>query len=211
MDKNKLFFLITGGAILLTVLAAFTRFVIIRDFIIKAEADCDPLNEACFVYHCDPELEECSEDPADDTYYFKVLRRNARYLPDCDPADENCPALICPAGEKDCSFVYCNEERAAFYEVECGDPETYLEEQAAAEAKAAIEAAEEAASGEGDPTETADELLLGPAPEEASMTEPAPEESVMPTEDLSTEEAIDESMPVEAESGTSDITEPVEE
>jgi hypothetical protein len=128
MDKkSKILFIVLGLFLAASVGATYLRVMVFKDFIIEAETDCDPSLEICFVWECDPEWEECTGDPEEDIAYFKIIRRNAKNIPLCDPRDEDCRALVCEPGEQECEFVYCDAETGAYYEVECSDPETYSE------------------------------------------------------------------------------------
>lgn len=130
----------------------------------EAEADCDPYTEQCFIYVCDPEAgEECTGDPVEDTSYYKLIQRNAKNIPLCDPNDETCDALTCPEGELECSFTLCDPVTAEDG-TECNDPDVYTLENPVVEE----EAEEEDMTGEG----TEGEALEGQAQEE-SGTEPA--------------------------------------
>lgn len=126
MDKKSkillwVFALLIAGSVGVT----YWRIMIQKDYIIEAEVDCDPTLETCFVYECDPEAEECTGDPEEDIYYYKMIRRNAANIPLCDPADENCEALTCPEGEDECEIILCSEETAEEGQV-CNDPEQYV-------------------------------------------------------------------------------------
>lgn len=125
MDKkSKIFFVVLLILIGGSLLAVFYRYFVIRDYMITAQADCDPSTEACFVYVCDPESEECTGDPEEDTTYYSVIHRNAKYMPICDPSDEGCEAFVCPEGEPDCHVDFCDPETVSEGTV-CNDPVTY--------------------------------------------------------------------------------------
>lgn len=126
MDKKSkvllwVFALLIAGSVGVT----YWRIMIQKDYIIEAEADCDPTAETCFIYECDPEAEECTGNPEEDTSYYKIVRRNAANIPLCDPNDENCEALTCPEGEAECETILCSEETAEEGQV-CNDPERYV-------------------------------------------------------------------------------------
>jgi len=122
--SHVLFFVIFGFILFGSVAFAYYRIVERRDFMISAEAECDPYVEKCFVYVCDPATEECTGDPEEDTSYYKIMKRRAFNVPLCDPnTDESCEALICPEGEKDCSYELCEEGNIDG--IECVDPEQY--------------------------------------------------------------------------------------
>jgi len=135
---------------------------VVRDYIIEAEAPCDPYSESCFVYVCDPEAgEECTGDPEEDTSYYKVIHRNAKNIPLCDPNDEDCEALVCPVGEADCEISLCDPEMEE--DIECSDPVVYTEEHPIEEEvideeseESDLEGSAEADAAEGDASEETD-------------------------------------------------------
>lgn len=110
MDKKSKFF--SFGFILLiigSVVVTYYRYIVQRDYVIEARVGCDPHKETCFVHICDSTTgEECTGDPEKDTSYYKLIRRNAKNIPICDPKIEGCNALVCPNGEEDCAFTLCD-------------------------------------------------------------------------------------------------------
>lgn len=128
MDKKSK--ILIGAFIFLiftSVALTYYRVMIKRDYIIEGQVDCDPTGETCFTYVCDPEIEECTGDPEEDTWYYKVVRKNAGRVPLCDPNDEGCEALACAENEPECETVLCTEETKG-EDGECSNPETYLAE-----------------------------------------------------------------------------------
>jgi hypothetical protein len=129
--KSKVLFAVFALLIASSVAVTFWRYVVKRDYIIEAQIDCDPETENCFIWRCDPnsleESEKCTGNPDNDIWYYKILRRNAKYIPLCDPKDENCTAYVCGEGEKDCGYDLCTPENAKKGE-ECNDPAKYLEQ-----------------------------------------------------------------------------------
>lgn len=102
----------------------YYRFFVLRDYDITGQADCDPETEACFVYRCDPALdEECPEDPAERTSYYKLISIKADRLPFCTPGENGCPALACQSGQ-DCQDVFCDADNVPEGE-DCNDPQKY--------------------------------------------------------------------------------------
>src|SRR3990167_8746068 len=162
MDKkSQIFFLVMGLLILGSVAVSYYKYMVKRDYIVQAEAECDPYTEACFVYVCDPEAgEEGTGDPVEDTSYYKLINRNAKNMPLCDPSDETCDALVCPAGEADCSFTLCDPATAE-EGAECNDPVSYtLENPIEEEAEEGVgeESDEEGAADEAEGDATSDEV-----------------------------------------------------
>lgn len=125
-NKNltgKILLIVFGLLIVGSVAVTYYRIMIKRDYIIFAEADCDPTTEKCFVYVCDSEMEECIGDPEQDTSYYKIIKKKAANIPLCDPNQEECEALVCGENEKDCEEILCEDENED--EIECNDPEQY--------------------------------------------------------------------------------------
>src|SRR4030042_7189710 len=127
--KSKILFVVLVILIIGSVAATYWRYMVKRDYIIEAQIDCDPETENCFIWQCDPmsleEGEACTGVPDNDTWYYKIFRRNAKNIPDCDPNDENCLAYVCDEGEADCSEELCTPENVPDGE-EWNDPEQYL-------------------------------------------------------------------------------------
>jgi len=125
---GKILFIIIGILIAASVVATYWRIVVKRDYIVQAQTDCDPTTENCFIWQCDPqsnvEGEACTGDPESDIWYYKIIRRNAKNIPLCDPNDENCAALVCNPGEKDCSEELCTAENVKAPDT-CNDPAQY--------------------------------------------------------------------------------------
>ena len=109
----------------------YWKIMIKRDYVIVAQdyLNCDPYAEKCFVHVCNPSPdvdgpESCTGNPEEDTWYFRNVSRMAYNIPDCDPNDENCTALICNEGEAGCYYEYCNESNVSEGDV-CNDPVRY--------------------------------------------------------------------------------------
>lgn len=124
MDKKSKILIIAVLILIAgSVAVTYWRIMIKKDYIISAQTDCDPLSEKCFVWNCDPnsqvEGEACTGDAENDTWYYKIIKRKAANIPLCDPNDENCTALTCPEGEKDCEEIFCTEDI-------CTTPEQYI-------------------------------------------------------------------------------------
>jgi hypothetical protein len=132
MDKkSKILIIVVLILIAGSVVATYWRIMVKKDYIISAQADCDPTTDKCFIWNCDPnsqvESEKCTGDTEKDIWYYQIIKRKAANIPLCDPKDENCEAFICPEGEKDCSVEFCNDSTKKKEDV-CSDPETYIQE-----------------------------------------------------------------------------------
>lgn len=148
MDKkSKFFFLVFFLVIVSAIGVTYYRYMVARDYMVQAETECDPYTEACFVSLCDASAgEECTGDPAEDTSYYKLIKRNAKYIPACDPVLEGCDALICPAGERDCEIIGCDP--TVELEGTCSDPVVYTGEHPIDEEEAGEDGSEQGITSE---------------------------------------------------------------
>lgn len=82
--------------------AAYYRFMITHDYMIRYEGECDPYTENCFI--------GCEDDECTIEYYFSDIYRHAtdihrlcgEDITDCEAAN------TCSAAEKKCSITYCD-------------------------------------------------------------------------------------------------------
>jgi hypothetical protein len=111
--RSKVLLAVFGVGIILSVAVSFYRYMILRDYIIEAQVDCDPAAETCFVTECDPESEDvetmCTGNPTEDVSFYKIIRKNAMNIPVCDPSSEECASLSCAENEVDCEYAFCEE------------------------------------------------------------------------------------------------------
>lgn len=125
MDKkSKLLLWLMFFLLVSSVAATYWRTMIKRNYLVTAQIGCDPETEVCFISVCDSETEECSDNPKEDTLYYKLITKNASRIPECDPAGEGCLEVKCEAGELDCEETLCNPESLG-EEEECSNPEEY--------------------------------------------------------------------------------------
>lgn len=126
MSLSKILNIVFVGAIILSAVFAFYRYQVQGDFIVKAQAPCDPATEFCFIAVCDPLEEECSGIVEQDTSYYKILYRNARNIPECAvESEEGCDAaLTCWKGESDCQLLQCDPEDVLEGDA-CTNPEDF--------------------------------------------------------------------------------------
>lgn len=128
--SGKIFFIVFGLLILGSIFATYYRIMIKKNYVIEAQVDCDPYENKCFIWECDPKSdvvgEKCTGDAEKDIWYYNLAKRSASKIPLCDiETDESCSPMLCDPGEKDCEQIFCNEENAAEQEVECSDPVEY--------------------------------------------------------------------------------------
>lgn len=106
--RSKALFVVLGILIAGSMAVTYWRYMVKRDYIIQAQIDCDPETENCLVWKCDPtslvEGEECTGVPDNDIWYYKILNRNAKNIPNCDPKDESCTTYQCSEGEPGCEI-----------------------------------------------------------------------------------------------------------
>lgn len=110
MDKKSKILLFSFFSIIIIVTGiSYYKYFILKDYLIEIEVDCNPKLEKCFIYECDPSVdEECPKNVKKRISYYKIIRKKANTIPNCDPNSENCSALKCNKSE-DCEEVLCDE------------------------------------------------------------------------------------------------------
>lgn len=129
MDKkSKILFTILALMIAVSAGATYYKIMIKRDYQIEAKISCDPATESCFTHTCDPENEECSDNPEENISYYKLINKNAANITICDSGKgEECAELKCEEGEANCEITLCSEETAE--DDPCSNPEDFLKEE----------------------------------------------------------------------------------
>ena len=110
MDKkSKILVAAFALLIVLSIGYTFYKIIIKRDYLVSMETDCNPETEQCFIYECDPEVdgESCPEDLEERISYYKIIKKNAGKVPDCDPEAGDCDPVKCEEGEPDCEETLC--------------------------------------------------------------------------------------------------------
>jgi hypothetical protein len=129
---EKIFLLVFVLLIVGSIGVTYWKIIIKRDYVIVAQSDCDPYTENCFVHVCDPDpnvdgSDACKGNPTDDTWFTKNMHRMAYNIPNCDPADEKCTALVCADGESNCSYELCDASNVPSGD-SCNDPVQYTKD-----------------------------------------------------------------------------------
>lgn len=128
--KSKILFWTLGILVILSVSASYYRFMVLHDYLVQTEIDCDPSYESCFVWECDTEEEECTGNPDEDTWYYKIAYRNEKNIPNCSEEDEECDHFTCPEeGEEGCREVLCSPTTLEEYHIEtsCTIPDDFAD------------------------------------------------------------------------------------
>ncbi|MFT5849491.1 MAG: hypothetical protein ACI9H6_000300 [Patiriisocius sp.] len=89
--------------LLFVVTASYYRFIVINDYVVSYEGDCDPTAESCFI--------GCEDDECTEEYFYSVVERHASEIKeicgvditDCDDSYE------CPAEGTKCFISYCDD------------------------------------------------------------------------------------------------------
>lgn len=101
LGENFLFYALFA-LVLLTASASYFRYMVLHDYLVAYEGECDPATNHCYV-GCDNE--ECSEE-----YYYAIVTREATEIErlcgidisDCEAANS------CTVAETDCSISFCD-------------------------------------------------------------------------------------------------------
>jgi hypothetical protein len=102
--------------VLLSLSSLFYKFIVLKDFNVLFNVDCDPSSEACFI-----NFDDCSETTTDDdcAYPYKVISIS-QYLIDskCQSDDGSCLLNLCESDSTSCDIIYCtNNESIDRYEI----------------------------------------------------------------------------------------------
>lgn len=163
MNTSKILTLVFALLVLSSIGVAYYRYMVQENFLVKYQTPCDPATEACFVYECDPEADECTGNPEEDTTYYNLMYRLAKNIPACDVNIEgDCDkAYSCPVGEEKCEIITCNNETSVAEESDCSDPADFVVEEGAEDESEMInETAEETL----EPSDTAIDETIPPDP-----------------------------------------------
>lgn len=122
MNKDsKMLISIFFGLIVVSAFLAFYKFVVLEDYFIKVETDCDIETESCFISRCDPaEDETCPADPEEQVSYYKFVKKKAGKIAFCNGGEGDCPPPICEPDEE-CKVIICNPDTVEDG-VECHHP-----------------------------------------------------------------------------------------
>jgi hypothetical protein len=108
--QNKILFFVVAAALIGSLLFAYHRFYKTRNYMVVAHVSCEPTEESCFVWTCDSATETCSEDPTENTEYYKIIQKLAANVAVCAPGGASCEEeLTCEPGEKNCKEILCSE------------------------------------------------------------------------------------------------------
>ncbi len=121
---------LVAGVISLSLLSigwAGYKYFVQQDYVVQASVDCDPSLEVCFVAECDPEEEECSLDPAENTTYYKIIEKSARSVSLC--TDEDCGPMACGASDTTCVEILCDPVTAEETGDACSTADSLTEEE----------------------------------------------------------------------------------
>ena len=91
--------------------ASYYRFVVLQDYYVSYEIECDPYVEECFV--------GCEDDACEVEYYYSLIERHAHTLYGlCGDDITDCEAATyCSEEEAECSLIMCSadEEECDLY------------------------------------------------------------------------------------------------
>ena len=100
--KNNFFSVTILVLLLLMTATGYYRFVLITDYTVSYQGDCDPLVASCFV--------GCEDDDCTETYYYAIIERPATEILNlCGEDITNCDAAYsCPKGLAACVVTFCD-------------------------------------------------------------------------------------------------------
>ena len=90
--------------VVLMIGASYMRFMVIQDYVVAYEGDCDPIVNDCFV-GCDNE--DCTEE-----YYYSIVTRHTSDIRNlCGVDISDCETTnTCTVDESECFITHCDFE-----------------------------------------------------------------------------------------------------
>lgn len=87
--------------IVLMVATSYYRFMVIQDYIVGYEGECDPYESSCYVY--------CEDDDCTEPFYYSWIERNAGTLHAlCGPLVTECDEAYECTDDPSCSISFCD-------------------------------------------------------------------------------------------------------
>lgn len=133
MDNTKIIKIIFGvtGIIILACVgySAYDK-MYKENILVESQVTCDPEIEGpCYVWVCEPSWwDECTGDPEEDLWTYKLIDKKLYDMPDCTPVvetegffshivnvAESCPEQECAEGDPTCEVIYCDPETEGEY------------------------------------------------------------------------------------------------
>jgi hypothetical protein len=89
--------------IIFTAAVSYYRFVVISDFMVSYEGECDPEIESCFV--------DCADDECSEEYYYTEITRHHNEIESlCGEDITDCEAANSCQESEECEILYCDPE-----------------------------------------------------------------------------------------------------
>jgi len=103
--KNNILLYILVPLVVLLIGSSYVRFIVLHDYLVAYEGECDPYTKDCFI-GC--EDEECTEE----YYYTKVQKYAADVYTQCgkDVTDCDAASMCLSQDTQECSVTYCDPE-----------------------------------------------------------------------------------------------------
>lgn len=101
--KRHFFFYAVLLLLLISVSASLFRFLVIYDYEVTYEGDCDPYTESCFVY--------CEDDRCMDPFYYSWITAPANLIEEmCGDDVTSCDFAYSCLDSGACSVEYCDTD-----------------------------------------------------------------------------------------------------
>lgn len=104
--------------LLITATATYYRFVVLKNYDITYEVECDPYMENCFA--------SCEERACEDPFYYKYITKHASDLSQlCGEDITDCPAAAtCKEGQISCKVTYCFDDPQGCEDLDAEDKDS---------------------------------------------------------------------------------------
>lgn len=101
--KKYLLLLFLAPLLVLSTVSSYYRFVILHDYLVSYENECDPYSQSCYVY--------CDDDDCLKPFYYSIIERRANELYQlCGNNVTLCgEAYKCQSSNFECKTYFCED------------------------------------------------------------------------------------------------------
>ncbi len=104
-SRSKILFVIFVVFVILSSSTSYYRFVVLDDYLVSYEGECDPYEQICFI--------GCEDDECTSEYYYSQVEKYApNVFEQCGEDITDCEnAYVClPEDDEKCNITFCNPE-----------------------------------------------------------------------------------------------------
>jgi hypothetical protein len=87
--------------VVLAIASSYYRYMVLHDYTVAYEGDCDPETQSCF--------SDCADDECTELYYFSIIERQANEIENlCGSEVTTCDAAYNCTNVESCTITFCD-------------------------------------------------------------------------------------------------------